>query len=82
MCCSNKKTASEIHKMLKTAFDDNATERIQTFDWLSKFKHGKLLVENCVYIIPPQVTKTKMLTNFAESLILQRLLAAYASHME
>jgi len=82
-CCSKlKKIASEMHKMLKTAFDDNTTGRTQTFEWVSKFKHGKLWVENCVYIIPPQVTKTKMLTNFAESLILQKLLAAYASHME
>jgi hypothetical protein len=37
-CSKLKKIASEMHKMLITAFDDNATGRTQTSDWLSKFK--------------------------------------------
>jgi transposase len=38
------KTASEKHEMLKTAFDDNAMGRTQTFDWFSRFKRGETSV--------------------------------------
>jgi hypothetical protein len=55
MCCSQlKKIASEMHKMFKTAFGDNATGRTQILSGFSKFTHGKLLDEDCKYLhLPP-----------------------------
>jgi hypothetical protein len=41
-CCSKlKKIAPEMHKTLKTAFDNNAIGRTQTFEWISKKKKKK-----------------------------------------
>jgi hypothetical protein len=39
-CFKLGKTASETHKMLKTASGDNDMERTQSSEWFSQFKRG------------------------------------------
>jgi hypothetical protein len=45
-CFKLGKTASETHEILKTAFDDIAMGRTQTFEWFCLFKRGESSVEH------------------------------------
>jgi hypothetical protein len=44
--------------MLKTAFDDNAMGKTQTFEWFSRFRRGKNLVEVCEHLGHPSTGHT------------------------
>jgi hypothetical protein len=57
-CFELGKTASETHRMLKTAFGDNAMGRTQTFEWFSRFKHGETSVEDCDRLGRPSTGRT------------------------
>jgi hypothetical protein len=47
-----------MHEMLKTAFDDNATGRTQTFEWFSQFKCKQTAIEDCEHSGPPSTGHT------------------------
>jgi hypothetical protein len=45
-CFKLSKTASEIHRMLKEAFDDNALGQTQTYEQFKRFKNGRMSVND------------------------------------
>jgi len=53
--------------MLKTAFSDSALRRTQTFEWLSRFKHGDKLVEVCEHWHRPSTGRTDENMEIAKS---------------
>jgi hypothetical protein len=57
-CFKLRKTASETHGMLKTAFGDNAMGRTQTFEWFSRFKRGETSVEDSERLGRPSTGRT------------------------
>jgi hypothetical protein len=59
------KTESEIHKILTGAFGDNAVVKTWSFECLSQFRCGEMLLEDCEY---SQVTQTKIWRMFTKSL--------------
>jgi len=40
------KTATECYEMLKTAFQEQAMGRSQTFQWFSRFKAGRISLDD------------------------------------
>jgi ABC-type Zn uptake system ZnuABC Zn-binding protein ZnuA len=42
-----RKAASEMHRMLKTAFGSSAIVSTQTFEWFFRYKYGVTSVEVC-----------------------------------
>ena len=45
-CFKLGKTASEIHRMLKEAFGDNALGQMQTYEWFKCFKNRRMSVND------------------------------------
>jgi hypothetical protein len=80
--CFLGKATSKTHKMLKTAFGDNAMGRTQTSEWFSRFICRETSVEDSERsVVPRQVAQTKTWRMFAKSSmktdesLLRRLLA-------
>ena len=46
LCFKLEKTATECYEMLKTAFGVDAMGRSQTFQWFSRFKVGRTLIDD------------------------------------
>jgi hypothetical protein len=38
-----------MHEVLKTAFSDKVTGRIQTSEWFTQFRHVEISVKDCEY---------------------------------
>jgi len=45
-CFKLGKTATECYEMLNTAFGEQAMGRSQTFQWYSRFKAGRTLIDD------------------------------------
>ena len=45
-CFKLGKTATECYEMLKTAFGEQAMGRSQTFNWFSRFKAGRMSIDD------------------------------------
>jgi hypothetical protein len=58
-CFKLRKTASQTHDMLKTAFSDNAMGRTQTFECFFRFKSRETSVEDCEHSGCPSIADTQ-----------------------
>jgi hypothetical protein len=52
------KIALEMHEMLKTTFDDNASRKTQTSAWFSQLKCGGNSVVDCEHLNRPSTAYT------------------------
>jgi hypothetical protein len=51
-------TESKMHKILTTAFGDDAVVRTWAFECLSQFRHGVILLEACEHSAHPSTRHT------------------------
>jgi hypothetical protein len=69
-CFKLGKMAVETHKMLKEAFDDNALDLIQTYEWFKCFKNVQMPVDNDKHSgLPLTGTTTKNVAKVPEAIL-------------
>jgi hypothetical protein len=65
------KTATETYRLLQQTFGKDAMRRTQVFDWLRRFKKGRIPFESCIASGRPSASRNDGMIAKVRKIVLQ-----------